>query len=267
MRRYALPALAGAAALIGASGSVRAADMPEPVYKAPEVEVVAAGWYLRGDIGITNQRVGSLGAIEYTENSSFEVTEKDFDAAPFFGLGIGYQFNEWFRMDVTGEYRADSTFSGSDSYVFESELRENDYDGEKSEWTFLVNAYVDLGNWHGLMPFIGAGIGTSRNTISGLTDTFDGGVAYAPSHSQWEFAWALYAGVGYQVMPGVTLEVAYRYIDLGDAQSGDFYLDGVSEYDNPLYFNDLTSHDLRIGLRWAFGGAGYADTTPVVSKY
>lgn len=253
MRSFAFSALVATATLAPVAGA-RAADLPEgPIYKAPEVEVVAAGWYLRGDIGFTNQSVGSLGAIEYDENPTFVVHQASFDASPLFALGVGYQFNDWFRMDVTGEYRSKASFTGFDSY----DEGENVYTANKSEWTFLVNAYVDLGNWYGITPFVGAGIGTSRNTISDFTDIDPynpGAVGIAGSHSEWDFAWALYAGLAYQVTPGFTIEFAYRYIDLGNAQSGDPTLpDGSNPTpNNPLYFNDLTSQDLKVGFRWAF---------------
>lgn len=263
MRSFAFPAIA-AVATLAVAGHAHAADMPEaPIYKAPEVEVVAAGWYLRGDIGFTNQQVDSLGAIEYDENPTFAVHQKSFDASPLFALGVGYQFNDWFRMDVTGEYRSKASFRGFDTY----DEGQNFYEADKSEWTFLVNAYVDLGTWYGITPFIGAGIGTSRNTISDFTDIDPynaGAIGIAGSHSEWDFAWALYAGLAYQVTPGFTIEFAYRYISLGDAQSGDPTLpDGSNPTpNNPLYFNDLTSHDLKVGFRWALGGGG-----TVVSKY
>ena len=34
-----------------------------------------------------------------------------------------------------------------------------------------------------------------------------------------ELPWA-YAGLGYQVTPGLTLEMTYRYVDLGKATTG-----------------------------------------------
>ena len=40
--------------------------------------------------------------------------DRGFDAAPFFGLGVGYNVNNWFRIDVTGEYRARANFHGLD---------------------------------------------------------------------------------------------------------------------------------------------------------
>ena len=33
------------------------------------------------------------------------------------------------------------------------------YNGTKSEWVVLANAYVDLGTWWCMTPFIGAGVG------------------------------------------------------------------------------------------------------------
>ena len=33
-----------------------------------------------------------------------------FNTAGIFGLGVGYRFNNWFRADVTGEYRGNSQF-------------------------------------------------------------------------------------------------------------------------------------------------------------
>ena len=39
-----------------------------------------------------------------------------FNTAGIFGLGVGYRFNNWFRADVTGEYRGNSQFYGNDRH-------------------------------------------------------------------------------------------------------------------------------------------------------
>ena len=54
--RFTIPALA-ALAVLTASPAVHAADMPMP---APIAVPETTGWYLRGDIGFSNQEVGSL---------------------------------------------------------------------------------------------------------------------------------------------------------------------------------------------------------------
>lgn len=243
------------AAFVVVSGSAKAADYLPP----PPPEPCCGGWYLRGDIGFSNQRVDSLFNANYAGYSTVSNIDKSFDAAPFFGLGIGYTVNDWFRVDVTGEYRGKANFHGFDVGVLPSgDSAADRYTASKYEWTFLLNGYVDLGTWYKVTPFIGAGIGTSYNVITNFGDFSTcinsggctGADAYAGSNGKWQFAWALYAGLAYQITRDVTVELAYRYLDLGDAQSGDVYqFTGANTFYNPQEFRGLTSHDLKLGLR------------------
>ena len=93
-----------------------------------------------------------------------------FNTAGIFGLGVGYQFNNWFRADVTGEYRGNSQFFGTDRITFTGGVGTDTYHGSKSEWVVLANAYVDLGTWWCMTPFIGAGVGGARVSIANFTD-------------------------------------------------------------------------------------------------
>jgi opacity protein-like surface antigen len=252
----------GAVALfVSAAQRAHAADLPQlpPVYAPPIEEYVAAGWYLRGDIGMSNQQVKSLNNALYSTAASVTNVHKDFDSAPFFGLGVGYQFNHWFRVDVTGEYRGKANFHGLDIVRTTGGLTlTDDYRASKSEWLVLANIYADLGTWYSFTPFVGAGIGASYNTISNFTDTCatvsgcpGGSVATGDTASKWNFAWALHAGVSYKVNSQLSIEFAYRYVNLGDAKSGDLItFDGTNNINNPMEFNKITSHDLKLGVRW-----------------
>jgi opacity protein-like surface antigen len=188
-----------------------------------------------------------------------------FDASPLFGVGVGYYFNDWLRFDLTGEYRSKADFHGTQVITSNTGTITDEYNFSKSEWLFLANGYVDLGTWSGFTPFIGAGVGMSRNTISSFQDVCTvcagGSVAFAEDQSKWNFAWALHAGVSYKISKHAALEFAYRYVDLGDAESGDIYAyDGTNNINNPMELHHLTSHDFKIGLRInldAFSG-GYA---------
>src|SRR5690349_13086638 len=174
IRRLRFSALA-AVASFGFITGARAADMPAPVL-APAMDF--SGWYLRGDIGFSNQSVGSLFNVNYSGFTSVSNVDKGFDAAPFFGLGIGYTFNNWLRVDVTGEYRGAANFHGLDVGAIPSGaclgaapcFAADRYTGSKSERTFMFNGYVDLGTWWNITPFVGAGVGVSRNTISNFGD-------------------------------------------------------------------------------------------------
>ncbi len=261
-----------AAAATFAAGTAQAADYPQPpcydpaviasghappgaipcYVPPPPVVEEFSGWYLRGDIGFTNQSVKDLTNIQDTGNSVQNIG-LGFDASPLFGIGVGYYFNDWMRFDVTGEYRSKANFHGTQIITSGGNTYTDEYTGSKSEWLFLLNAYVDLGTWSGFTPFVGAGVGASRNTIHDLVDvnTPNQGVAFGDTASKWSFAWALHAGVAYKVSKNFTIELAYRYVDLGDAESGDLYtyLGGNTIY-NPMEFNHLTSHDVKLGLRF-----------------
>ena len=276
MRHARVFAVAGAAALYATA--TLAADMAPPYVPAPSCvprgsvprgvtpylpycEEEFGGWYLRGDIGMTNQQVGSLNNLLYSQYTSVETVDKGFNSSPLFGLGIGYQWNEWLRTDVTGEYRGRANFHGLDIGTAPGLILPDDYRASKSEWLFLANAYVDLGTWWHITPFVGAGIGMSQITIDSFRDVGITGiaptppilsVAYGNSASTWNFAWALHAGLAYKVTKNVTVEFAYRYVSLGDAKSGDLIgFDGTNNFNNPMEFRNLTSNDFKLGIRWA----------------
>jgi opacity protein-like surface antigen len=278
MRSFKIFALAAAASAVLATGHARAADMPPLLAPPPMIEEYG-GWYLRGDIGMSNQRIKGIHHPSFDAAPGFEFLDKGgFDSAPIFGVGFGYRHNSWFRWDVTGEYRGGASFHALDRYVDvvgpPIEYATNDYRGKKSEWLLMWNAYLDLGTWKGITPFLGAGVGTSRNTISNFTDinVATSGGGYAASASKWQFAWALHAGLAYDVTPNFTVELAYRYLDLGDARTGTLLNMGTGSCVTcaPMEFRSITSHDIKLGVRWALADMGvshWQPPQPIYSKY
>ncbi len=249
-------AFAGLAALFTTAAG--AADMPSmlPPVELPPIEDFAGGWYLRGDIGMTNQRVGKLHHDNYASTANLVVRDKNFEGGMLFGLGVGYQWNNWLRTDITGEYRGETGFHGLDTWFDGTNDRFNNYTAKKSEWLFLANVYADLGTWYNITPFVGAGIGFARNTIHSFRDTgIDPAgpaptLSYADPASKWNFAWALHAGLSYKVSNNVSFEFAYRYVDLGKALSGDIVSYDGAQTIGPMHFRNITSHDLKFGVRW-----------------
>ncbi len=79
-------------------------------------------------------------------------------------------------------------------------------------------------------------------------------MAFGADHTDTNFAWGVYGGLAHDVTPSVTIDLSYRYTDLGDVKSGKVttYLGAVS-YDG-LEINNITSNDLMLGVRWRFGG-------------
>jgi opacity protein-like surface antigen len=275
MRSVKSLAAAGAASLL--SSVAFAADMPSiaapPAYAPPQVEDFG-GWYLRGDIGFSNQRVRRLNNVLDANNTS-SVQNLGFNTAGIFGLGVGYKINNWFRVDVTGEYRGNSQFFGTDRISFPGGVGTETYHATKSEWVVLANAYVDLGTWWYITPFIGAGVGGARVGIANFTDqgiANNGagalpGLVFGDNLSKWNLAWAIHAGLAYKVSPNFTVELAYRYLDMGDGLTGDLRaFDGANNVVNPTTFKNITSHDLKLGVRWNLDSSEPVEAPPPVRK-
>jgi opacity protein-like surface antigen len=284
MRSVKFLVAAGAASLL--SSMAFAADLaiaPPPMSYAPPVDF--AGWYLRGDIGMSNQSFGSLhsrliDAVNTNFPGSLQNHGFGFDSSTTFDIGVGYQFNNWFRVDITGEWRGKANLHGSQNLpsgsafaLANQQVGVDNYSGSKSEAVFMANAYIDLGTWWCVTPFIGAGIGTSYNRISGFRDdgfTFTNGVLsnstfYGDDAGKWNFAWAVYAGLSYQVTHNVSIELAYRYISLGNGMTGPTRAFDGSVVADPFILKNITSNDIKLGVRWSLESAPvYAP--PLITK-
>src|ERR1700712_5761288 len=193
---------AGAASLL--SSGAFAADMaiasPPPAYYPPPIEDFG-GWYLRGDIGMTTTR-GKFFAPAYDDVSTLSGNHvgPGFTGGTSYGLGVGYQFNSWFRADITGEYRSKVMFSGTDfaSIDFGGGVGTpigDTYRGGYKSWVGMVNLYADLGTWWCITPFVGVGFGGAYNQISGLSDITTlnlgggttSGLYQASAANKWDF--------------------------------------------------------------------------------
>ena len=248
-----------AALLAGTAGPALAADyFEEPIEVVPEV---VGGWYIRGHIGMSNQFFDGLESNLFDTATSFGwYDDGGFSSAPIVGGGVGYQFNDYLRGDLTVEWRGKSDFYALDWLDAPDapiEITTNEYTAKKSELVFMANGYYDFGDFYGITPYVGAGIGASYNTISHFRDTniITGGGGYADDNSEWNLAWALHAGLGFQATERMTIDFGYSFISLGDAETGTLKNDdGVSfpsTVNENIKFNDIYSHDFKLGVRYS----------------
>jgi opacity protein-like surface antigen len=260
-------ALFAGAALAAAFTSANAADLPPVMQARPIAPVVVeeftGGWYLRGDIGVGQQNFKQFDFTQ-TNNAfvwpaSWRIDQKEMGDAFFIGGGFGYQWNSWLRFDATAETR----FKAIGSYTeFCPGGRCFDvYDGNHSAIVVLANAYIDLGTWMCLTPFIGGGVGFAQHRVSALTDVgfiSNGTTGFGYGQNDFteaKFAWALHAGVAYNVNNNFKMELAYRYLNMGNVNTGiiDCASGGCSTGAGPrafYTFREMDSHDVKLGMRW-----------------
>lgn len=261
--------LISAVMAIALSSVAHAADMPQQLpppppqiaYQPPLMLMAQpeGAWYLRGfiGVGVTSQsdfifeQNPAGGAVDVlTLHSSMGDTM-------FFGAGLGYEFNNWLRFDVTAEYRARTPFNAFLIYSCGTPgnpgcTAGDQYNAFVKSDIFLANAYLDLGTWDCLTPFVGFGIGGAYNTFDNLTDIGIGtsGNGVGTNASQLNFAWALHAGLAYNVSKNFSLEFAYRYLSYGSVSDQINCMGGCAP--DTYKIQNLTSNDFMIGMRWRF---------------
>ncbi len=124
-------------------------------------------------------------------------------------------------------------------------------------YTAMFNLYRDLGNYGGFTPYIGAGIGASYNKLSQVYFTGNPNLTNKiAGNSDLSFAWALMAGVGYQVSQRAIIDFGYRYIDMGSIKSG--RVDNAGFVNPAVDLQDIRAHEFKVGLRYHFGGGSTA---------
>lgn len=212
-------ALFGLALLTGASVPATAADWNKgsgsikdirgsaavPVPAPMPIPVSSPNFYFRFDaaIGVVDSvdasergltfgvldSPGDTGPQPFGTRSSW--LNSDFDTFTSIGAGVGYNWSDRFRTDVTLEVRskADVSINGTERYVehgvdpfYVDGYGPSPHDGTgvgtsqvniyardltKLRSVFsLVNAYYDLGKSHGFSPYIGGGIGVAYHELT-----------------------------------------------------------------------------------------------------
>ncbi len=221
------------AAVLALGASAAAADLPVKFPPMPVIQDVPSGnsgWYLRGDFGYRFNQAGTATSLLPPDPVNSRI-----DDVFAFGLGAGYKWS-WFRADLTFDYAFPADYRG-DTPGFTP-----DFSAKVQSSTVLGNLYLDLGTWSGLTPYVGGGAGTAYLRV---TDFASASLPASPvSADRWNFAWAAIAGVSYRFTPNLLADIGYRYLDQGQAVTG---LSGAGDQ---LILKNLTSHELRAGMRW-----------------
>lgn len=245
--------LAFASAALAFGAQAKAADLyqPEPVPQVIEQPVLASanGWYLRGDVSYD---IMNMKGAHYFQGSNALVN--DFDKAELnntgnLGIGIGYQVNDYFRVDKTFDYMFSTKFRGSTTGVCNGNVTCTSRDVSKfSAYSLMANAYVDIYKWGMVTPYVGFGLGGTYVQWDKLTNTNDDGSFVHKGKESWRFTYALMAGATVDVTCQVKADLGYRYRHVAGGDMFGYKLNG-----GPGYDKGFDIHEVRTGLRYQFG--------------
>ncbi len=236
---------------------------------------LAEDYYLRGGIGL-DRRVTTA----FTDTDCSSATPAalygcgtggdgarlrsvgDFGAVPSVELGLGYETGA-VRFEVLVEYRPGFSFEGRANYL--SPERRQEVSADLSSLSGMLAGFVDLAAL-GLprpgpfAPFIGAGIGAVHTRIGKTTMNFPATTTVVPDGNRTGLAWMATAGVALALAKRVSLDLAWRYTDLGEVHTSRgpgrvVWRDGSRE---PIPLDvaptkaRFKSHGIRLSLRYTF---------------
>ncbi len=199
----------------------------------------------------TGDYVGMRGIGAYsfidgvTQNSAGALQiRNDDDEVGALGLVLGY---DWagkgmpLRSELEYHYRArfdfDTRITGGTNAGFENQL---------STHAVLFNLYYDFFKSWRYKPYVGAGFGWVRNVSDVDRVPLTGGAKEERTDSKDNFSWSVMMGLMFKLSESWRFEFGYRYIDLGEVESGAFQ-DGAV-----ITAEDYTSHDIILGFLYRF---------------
>ncbi len=259
----------GLAAFIAQSAPACAADLlpPAPSLDSPALRgrfAPESGAYLRADTGFGALQTRSAASTFSTAPTGFQYDATQPGHAMLLGLGAGYQFNDYVRADVTGEYRGSARYTARTSYVDAANCgaaRCSDaYSASTQSAALMANVYGEIGSWFDVTPYIGFGAGVAHTSFAQMTVVAANGhsAGQAPRASQVRPSFALMAGASWDLSSRLKIEAGYRYMTLGAARSGAMACTpAMGPCAGQVQQIGLSSHDLRIGLRYGLTGGEF----------
>lgn len=202
-----------------------------------------AGYYVGGRVIGAEHKARGMDASARPGIGAF-VPGQDKDKFTTGSLALGYQFGNGWRVE--GEYtlpKNDTFTSGSTAFPASNNV--NYIEAQR----LMANVYRDFAVTDQVSLYASAGLGITRIKSDGWqgmpTRTYNVG-------RQNNLTWSLGAGVAYSPIEKLTLDLGYRYADMGQAQSGWNAFTNARMLQDEYMRANVVSSEVYLGARWSF---------------
>jgi opacity protein-like surface antigen len=166
---------------------------------------------------------------------------------PEFTIGAGFMVGYyWHRQDLP--VRLEIEYAHRLQLDYDAENSGPPRVGYKSDVasdSLMFNAYVDFATDTPWRPYVGVGIGWARNESEVLRTNLVTAARATRSETVDNFAYSLQTGVRVAISESWVGELGYRFMDMGEIESGTFATgDNITA--------DHFSHDIVFGLAYLF---------------
>jgi opacity protein-like surface antigen len=222
------------------------------------VAVDLDGYYITPKVGVSKTMDTGVANLNNSGGVRATLKDEDLGTGTAFGLSVGKYITDNFRLELEAIKRDSYEYNSTDRSVGVNIGIKGDIDST----SLFINGLYDfqpfsLGNTP-ITPYLGGGIGVSRNKMGSQTDntlpatiyTFDG-------KTITEFAYKLSAGTLFSLTENISLDVNYQYVNLGAFKgSTAIYRNGVRRADidlvKALNGGEIKTQELMVGLQYTF---------------
>lgn len=174
-----------------------------------------------------------------------EDTDTNLGAGLAVGTDLSYSTSYPIRLEGEYMYRGKAEWEKGPKSVSGAGTAYQGFDVRSH--SLMANAYYDFLNESVLTPYVGLGLGMSYLKSDYRNKVILGGTEYSVSGSgsDWNLAWNIGGGVAWQLNDAMSLDFSYRYVDLGEVETGKINVGNYSTKGKA----DYTGHEFGIGLR------------------
>ena len=265
MRSIRGTVLAGAALLLATAVSASAGGLFDRGGSTKDTGYMPAvatnpSWYARldGAFAIHDDPV-------VVEEGRFDGFNTGYDSTWSIGTGIGRYFTHTIRGDLTYDYRFESDVSGA---ITNGGVGDGNRVFGLQSHLLLANLYYDFNRSGRINPYLGVGLGTAYHMTENASIPANCVCeATIRGNEDWHVAGAFMAGVSFNLAhnhmsstkDGQVLtprgrkfkfDIGYRYLYLGEVQTGVVTSPTVPNIASDISVEDLHAHEIRFGLRY-----------------
>lgn len=177
-----------------------------------------------------NAQIAPMDHMYVRADAGWSIGASETDEAAVFDIGYGGRLNDYFRADVTGEFRpwGKENFKQAGVKVAKPDMYSLDA---------MFNVYAEYPVWKMFSVYATGGVGFAYNKTDSWRD-FKG-------KGKNNFAWNVGAGIQYALTDCVALDLGYRFVDLGDARV-------KNRTTKETLKQDVKYNDIKIGMQYYF---------------
>lgn len=183
------------------------------------------------------------------------------------GAKVGYEVNEFINVDIAYNRRGNFSLTSSDGLTYTNGLpilltgvgssgcgyKFNPINSQAV--TVNTNVFLPI-TWDKFKPFLSAGLGIAWNKLGEMRSIMSPGLGtnlILSGNTQNSFTWQLGAGIEYAMTKNFALDLAYRFVDMGNFISGTSFIDQASVVSGdiqPFRMNHVGANEFYIGLKY-----------------